>query len=63
MEEYQPRAKHVIQGYRQSHCVDRAYETPIRRCATQQGMVFASESGTGSTNQHFCLEQGILFVM
>ena len=62
MEEYQPGTKHVIQGYRQSHCVDRAYETPgagrgggdshrcaIRGCATQQGMVFASLS----------LEQGL----
>ena len=35
----------------------------IRGCATQQGMVFASESGTGSTNQRFCLELGILFAI
>ena len=33
----------------------------IQRCAAQQCMVLASQSGTGSTNQHFCLEQGILF--
>ena len=31
----------------------------VRWCAAQQGMVFASlKSGTGSTNQHFSLEQG-----
>ena len=35
----------------------------IRGCASQQGMVVAPESGTGSTNQHFCLEQGILFAI
>ena len=33
------------------------------RGAAQQGMVFASESGTGSTNQRFFLEQGILFAI